>query len=224
MVRLFIAKLLTNRRCFYHCCFLYFTELTIGFDPSTYYVNETDMIVQVCASILNGSLQKDAVVTLSTSDGTATGLLLALPRSFYPFSNDISPLLAPGDYTAVVDAELVFSETIDTCCIDISITADQITEDTESFTADLSTDDSSVILSPQMASVDILDQDAVTITLSVTKQVVNESVGSLEVCAEVEKGGLETRVFLTLSSEDETATGRAHKHNTGSKLSCFLTQ
>ena len=181
------------------------------------------MTVQVCARILDGSLQRDAVVTLSTSDGTATGLLLALPRSFNPFYNDISPLLAPGDYTAVVDAELVFSETIDTVCIDISITADQITENTESFAAGLSTDDSSVTLSPQMASVDILDQDAVTITLSVTKQVVNESVGSVEVCAKVEKGGLETTVFVTLSSEDGTATGRAHKHNTGSKLSCLLT-
>ena len=53
-----------------HWCF---TELTIGFDPSTYTVNETDMTVQVCASIQDGSLQRDAVVTLSTSDGTATG-------------------------------------------------------------------------------------------------------------------------------------------------------
>ena len=67
-------------------------DVTIGFDPSTYSVNEASMTVQVCARILDGSLQRDAVVTLSTSDGTATGLLLALPRSLYLFYNVISPL------------------------------------------------------------------------------------------------------------------------------------
>ena len=51
-------------------------DVTIGFDPSTYSVNEASMTVKVCARILDGSLQRDAVVTLSTSDGTATGLLL----------------------------------------------------------------------------------------------------------------------------------------------------
>ena len=52
-------------------------DVTIGFDPSTYSVNEASMTVQVCTRILDGSLQKDVMATLSTSDGTATGLLLA---------------------------------------------------------------------------------------------------------------------------------------------------
>ena len=47
--------------------------MTIGFDRPSYNVNETDMTVEVCARILDGSLERPVVVALFTSDGTATG-------------------------------------------------------------------------------------------------------------------------------------------------------
>ena len=47
--------------------------MTIGFDRPSYNVNETDMKVEVCARILDGSLERPVVVALLTSDGTATG-------------------------------------------------------------------------------------------------------------------------------------------------------
>ena len=47
--------------------------MTIGFDRPSYNVNETDMTVEVCARILDGSLERPVVVALFTSEGTATG-------------------------------------------------------------------------------------------------------------------------------------------------------
>ena len=68
------------------------SAVTIGFEPSSYIVSEADMIVQVCAEIRVGDLQRNAVVNLFTVNGSATGLLVTLARPFNPFSNDISSL------------------------------------------------------------------------------------------------------------------------------------
>ena len=96
------------------------------------------------------------MATLSTTDGTATGLLLALPRSFN--DNYLSPL-TPDDYTAV-NEPLVFSGSNAMECVDISIHTDALDEVNEMFSVNLDTDDSSVILDPQSAPVTILDSDS----------------------------------------------------------------
>ena len=50
--------------------------VTIGFDPVAYSVLEDAGSVNVTVSILNGTLARNVVVTLSTeSDGTVTGEL-----------------------------------------------------------------------------------------------------------------------------------------------------
>ena len=46
--------------------------VTIGFDPVTYSVNE-GLSVEVCARIISGTLETDAIVALSSSDGEAEG-------------------------------------------------------------------------------------------------------------------------------------------------------
>ena len=46
--------------------------VTIGFDPVTYSVEE-GLAVEVCARIISGTLEIDAIVTLSSSDGEAEG-------------------------------------------------------------------------------------------------------------------------------------------------------
>ena len=46
--------------------------VTIGFDPVTYSVEE-GLAVEVCAHIISGTLEIDAIVTLSSSDGEAEG-------------------------------------------------------------------------------------------------------------------------------------------------------
>ena len=46
--------------------------VTVGFDPVTYSVEE-GFAVEVCARIISGTLEIDAIVTLSSSDGEAEG-------------------------------------------------------------------------------------------------------------------------------------------------------
>ena len=60
------------------CQFVIFSSavVTIGFNTVAYTLLEDAGSVNVTASILNGTLARDVVVTLSTeSDGTATGEL-----------------------------------------------------------------------------------------------------------------------------------------------------
>ena len=54
--------------------------VTIGFDLATYAVLEDTGSVNITASILNGTLGRNVVVTLSTeSGGTATGINILQP-------------------------------------------------------------------------------------------------------------------------------------------------
>ena len=53
--------------------------VTIGFDPVTYSVNE-GLSVEVCARIISGTLETDAIVTLSSSNGEAEGRHFIPPR------------------------------------------------------------------------------------------------------------------------------------------------
>ena len=64
-----------------------------------------------------------------------------------------------ADYSDVT-VELTFDENTIEACVDISITDDDIVEDTEDFNATLATDDSAVMLEPDSAIVNILDQDS----------------------------------------------------------------
>ena len=47
--------------------------MTIGLERTRYDVDEGE-IVEVCAVLISGTLQREAVVTLQTMDGSATGL------------------------------------------------------------------------------------------------------------------------------------------------------
>jgi hypothetical protein len=50
--------------------------VTIGLERPTYSVDEEDGTVEVCAVLLSGSLERTVSVTLSTSDGSAIGMIL----------------------------------------------------------------------------------------------------------------------------------------------------
>ena len=45
----------------------------IGFDPATYTVTEGTPTVDLVVSVLNGTLDRTVIVTLTLQDGTATG-------------------------------------------------------------------------------------------------------------------------------------------------------
>ena len=51
------------------------TAVTIGFEQSQYSATErNDVSVEVCASVLDGTLAKDTIITFFTTDGSATSI------------------------------------------------------------------------------------------------------------------------------------------------------
>ena len=53
--------------------------VTIGFDPVAYSVNE-GLSVEGCARIISGTLETDAIVALSSSNGEAEGRRYLIPQ------------------------------------------------------------------------------------------------------------------------------------------------
>ena len=49
------------------------TAIEVGLEETEYTTPEGDVVVEVCAVVISGSLQRDAVVTLQTQDISATG-------------------------------------------------------------------------------------------------------------------------------------------------------
>ncbi len=63
-----------------------YTGVTIGFEQTVYSAIEgVDASVELCAVLKAGTLEREAVVTFSTSDGTATsvGMSMSLPDDLY---------------------------------------------------------------------------------------------------------------------------------------------
>lgn len=50
-----------------------YTDVTIGFDPDMYSVNEGDGSVTLFVSVLSGELDREVLIVFTTQDGTAIG-------------------------------------------------------------------------------------------------------------------------------------------------------
>ena len=50
---------------------IFLADVTIGFDNSTYRVDENDGVVNVTIRVLNGSLKKEVILIVSTINSTA---------------------------------------------------------------------------------------------------------------------------------------------------------
>ena len=64
-----------------------------------------------------------------------------------------------NDYIEVISLKVVLSATVTQWYTQISIVNDELFEDDETFSVSLETDDSAVILSPDTATVTIVDED-----------------------------------------------------------------
>ena len=60
--------------------FLY-SVVDASFEEISYFVNEEDEFIEGCIG-LNGQIQREVVITLSTSDGSATGIIVSIKNSF----------------------------------------------------------------------------------------------------------------------------------------------
>ena len=144
------------------------TVVIIGFERTSYTTLENDTIVSVCASIMPPpDLARTVVVTLESSDGTATGkeyrehinciaihISLSLTISL-SLSLSLSPFAAPVDYNAI-SVELTFDESNSRRCVAFIAFEDDVVDPDETFTVTLTSGDD-VNLTPDTAIVTIVD-------------------------------------------------------------------
>ena len=117
--------------------------MTIGFDPAVYSVNETAGSVSLTVRVLAGQLARTVSVDFYTQDGTAT----STPQADFISVAEASPItlqFSPSDLAQQAT---------------VTIINDDITENPEQFAGLLSSIDAAVILAPDTASVEILDND-----------------------------------------------------------------
>ena len=129
---------------------LFITDVTIGFLPVDYSVNEADGTVTLTVRVLAGQLARPVEVDFTTQDGTATS---TAPEDFVNPALPITLQFTPDD----LEREVV-----------VTIIDDDITENIEFFNGLLSTIDRAVILNPDIANVDIIDNESEQVSLSIS--------------------------------------------------------
>ena len=115
-------------------------EVSIGFDPTSLVVNETDGSIEFTIKVLSGVLESSVIVTFSTSDGSAT-------------SSD------PADFVPLSNMAVEFNAAIQSQTITVTILNDDILENSENFFGVLATPNTdNVVLDDALAEVTILEQ------------------------------------------------------------------
>ena len=125
--------------------------------------------MSVCIAAFSGALDRDFVVTVSTTDNTAiidgkyqlylkTMYSLTVNQYLTEFTNHSHII---EDYTLTTPLSLTISglATGEESCFSIEVIDDNLFEDREDFTVHLSTDDASVTLHTIYATVTITDND-----------------------------------------------------------------
>ena len=108
---------------------------------TTFVVTEGDgAFVEVCARVFDGMLERNAVVTLQTMDGSAV-------------SQGTEP-----DYQSL-SVQLIFMPSMTEICQNVIITNDEFYEDPEDLTVRLTTVDPDVILIPDVGTITIVDEE-----------------------------------------------------------------
>ncbi len=125
---------------------------------SVYLVSEDNGFIEVCV-VLDGIIERNVEMELTTDNGTATGIKL--------LKTDLLILIVPNnldssDYTSVVSFPLIFtpSDPIGVLmCANITIILDSVVENTESFLVVLSSSDPAVVLTQSTATATVIILD-----------------------------------------------------------------
>ena len=115
-----------------------YTVVIIGFDQTSYTVEEGDGRVTLTVSVQSGQLGRTVLATVTTEDDTATST-------------------APMDYTDPGTVSLLFDSTTLSQSVVISIENDDIYESVERFFANLASTDMAVMVDPERAEVVIAE-------------------------------------------------------------------
>ncbi|XP_064387674.1 uncharacterized protein LOC135335909 isoform X6 [Halichondria panicea] len=167
--------------------------VVIGFTQTVYQATEdVDDNVQLFVNVLMGELRHDVIVNFATEDGSA---------------------LDGSGYTGVTQT-LTFNEGTVSIPITVDIRRDDINEVLERFIGRLTTDDVDIILSPNVTTVEITDNDAVTVSFQQPIYMFAEGVGSETVCVE--------KVGATTQSISVMVTG-PFQAETGNRVDCVIT-
>ncbi|CAI8038161.1 FRAS1-related extracellular matrix protein 2 [Geodia barretti] len=170
-------------------------EATVGLDNMTYTVKEDYLQLNVC------------VVVFSPT----TACPIAFPFELILAANP-GTAFQGRDYT-LNDRALNFGECSKKECLTVDIIDDDLIEDTETFTITLQPPSQDfterIILSPNVTTVTIEDEDMAIVTFDRTEYIVQETSGSLTVCASVISPRVSCPVTipfsLTLLISDNTA-------------------
>ena len=157
----------------------------IVFDPTDYRVSEEAGSVTLTVSVLSGTIEDgvNVEVTVTTGDGSA---------------------VAGEDYTELTQT-LTFTTDVTELPVSVAILEDTIAEGEENFVVSLSGD--RVSSGSSVATVTILDNDAVEIVFDPTDYRVSEEVGSVTLTVSVLSGTIEdgVNVEVTVTTGDGSA-------------------
>lgn len=132
------------------------TAIVIGFERTEYNVAEGGQ-TEVCAVLTSGTLEKEVLVSVDSSDGTANGTC-ATTHSYFVIDTDATIFLVGTDYNAVSET-LTFDENTSRACFFTSAVDDDLFEDDEDYRLTLTSDEPGLTLNPDEATVTIPNTD-----------------------------------------------------------------
>ena len=204
-------------------------QLILAIELPSYTVLESAGAVEVRVLISEGELQRDVSIMLNTQDGSAAGkslyLIVAILRqsifiiyiiqkkkSYIILPYFLSPALGGQDYSPLSGFSLTFpsgSGVNNVLSFNVSITDDSLLENNEFFSVHATSMDPVVTFSPgrNTSTVNILDDDSVTVSIELDNYSIREGDGLLEVCLVV-SDDLGRDVTININSMDLTAEGK----------------
>ena len=153
-------------------------------------VHESTSPLEVCARVINGQLERDAIVTMQTVE-------LSNDQSQHAISNE--------DYIPR-SVQLTFTPNMTAACLNVTVMNDSFYERNETFNVTLTTLDVGIIINPGLITITILDDEEIVIGwLDKTLQV-DEFVGQAAICLSVQGFVLEPTIVANVTTRDGTAS------------------
>ena len=159
------------------------SAIDIGFEQTSYTIQEGATQLQVCIVIEGGALARPVDLVISSRDITAQ---------------------APDDYKEISYLTSFSHNDGARKCINVTVVDDDLVENTEIFQLWLTSKDEAVSLMSNQLTLMIVDNDKALLALEQTNLTVNESIGKLEVKLKL-TGQLERNVIFSVVSDNGTA-------------------
>ena len=132
--------------------------MTIGFNQTLYEVSESWIQALISVTLLNGILQREAIVSISITEDTAKGM--KVQQSLCMMITEASTISLGGrDFIPLQPQQLTFDAGTSYNTVAINIIDNDSFERDKQFSSALSTMDMDVTLSPAQTTIRILNDD-----------------------------------------------------------------